>query len=140
MPLLLPPVPAQPPSLPAQTQRSLLSLSWPLPLTGRAAFLERPVLGFVRLQMATELDAVGLPLPVRFLFVLLGPEAPNTDYTQLGRAVATLMSERVRRGWRGLGEPEGWVAAEVTHWIGTLVLLVWHDQSNLAALTLSGQG
>uniref|UniRef100_A0A8C0SSC9 Anion exchange protein n=1 Tax=Canis lupus familiaris TaxID=9615 RepID=A0A8C0SSC9_CANLF len=74
-----------------------LSLSWPLPLTGRAAFLERPVLGFVRLQMATELDAVGLPLPVRFLFVLLGPEAPNTDYTQLGRAVATLMSERVFR-------------------------------------------
>ncbi|XP_072636941.1 band 3 anion transport protein isoform X1 [Canis lupus baileyi] len=68
-----------------------------LVLVGRAAFLERPVLGFVRLQMATELDAVGLPLPVRFLFVLLGPEAPNTDYTQLGRAVATLMSERVFR-------------------------------------------
>nr|XP_055172045.1 band 3 anion transport protein isoform X1 [Nyctereutes procyonoides] len=68
-----------------------------LVLVGRAAFLEHPVLGFVRLQMATELDAVGLPLPVRFLFVLLGPEAPNTDYTQLGRAVATLMSERVFR-------------------------------------------
>ncbi|XP_025842707.2 band 3 anion transport protein isoform X1 [Vulpes vulpes] len=68
-----------------------------LVLVGRAAFLERPVLGFVRLQMATELDALGLPLPVRFLFVLLGPEAPNTDYTQLGRAVATLMSERVFR-------------------------------------------
>uniref|UniRef100_A0A8C7C138 Anion exchange protein n=1 Tax=Neovison vison TaxID=452646 RepID=A0A8C7C138_NEOVI len=68
-----------------------------LVLVGRAEFLERPVLGFVRLEVATELEAVQLPVPVRFLFVLLGPEAPNTDYTQLGRAAATLMSERVFR-------------------------------------------
>lgn len=67
------------------------------------------MLGFVRLQEAVELeDAVELPVPVRFLFVLLGPEAPYRDYTQLGRAAATLMSERVRRGQRGLGEPGSW--------------------------------
>ncbi|XP_045692483.1 band 3 anion transport protein isoform X2 [Phyllostomus hastatus] len=69
-----------------------------LVLVGRAAFLERPVLGFVRLREPTELeDAVELPVPVRFLLVLLGPEAPHTDYSQLGRAAATLMSERVFR-------------------------------------------
>ncbi|ELK14165.1 Band 3 anion transport protein [Pteropus alecto] len=69
-----------------------------LVLVGRTTFLERPVLGFVRLQEAVELeDAVELPVPVRFLFVLLGPEAPYRDYTQLGRAAATLMSERVFR-------------------------------------------
>ncbi|XP_037018083.2 band 3 anion transport protein isoform X1 [Artibeus jamaicensis] len=69
-----------------------------LVLVGRATFLERPVLGFVRLQEPTELeDAVELPVPVRFLLVLLGPEAPHTDYNQLGRAAATLMSERVFR-------------------------------------------
>ncbi|XP_015995206.2 band 3 anion transport protein [Rousettus aegyptiacus] len=69
-----------------------------LVLVGRTTFLERPVLGFVRLQEAVELeDAVELPVPVRFLFVLLGPEAPYTDYNQLGRAAATLMSERVFR-------------------------------------------
>ncbi|XP_010329790.3 band 3 anion transport protein isoform X2 [Saimiri boliviensis] len=68
-----------------------------LVLVGRAAFLERPVLGFVRLQEAAELEAVELPVPVRFLFVLLGPEDPHIDYTQLGRAAATLMSERVFR-------------------------------------------
>ncbi|XP_066119561.1 band 3 anion transport protein isoform X1 [Saccopteryx bilineata] len=69
-----------------------------LVLVGRAAFLEQPVLGFVRLQEAVELEnAVELPVPVRFLLVLLGPEAPHTDYTQLGRAAATLMSERVFR-------------------------------------------
>nr|AEB80408.1 SLC4A1 [Lemur catta] len=69
-----------------------------LVLVGRAAFLERPVLGFVRLQEAARLEeTTQLPVPVRFLFVLLGPEAPHTDYTQLGRAAATLMSERVFR-------------------------------------------
>lgn len=71
------------------------------------------MLGFVRLQEATELeDAVELPVPVRFLFVLLGPEDPHTDYTQLGRAAATLMSERVRQGQRGLGVPRSWRADE----------------------------
>lgn len=65
------------------------------------------MLGFVRLLEAVQLEAVQLPLPVRFLFVLLGPEAPHTDYTQLGRAAATLMSERVRKGGRGWETPEG---------------------------------
>uniref|UniRef100_G1NWM9 Anion exchange protein n=1 Tax=Myotis lucifugus TaxID=59463 RepID=G1NWM9_MYOLU len=69
-----------------------------LVLVGRASFLERPVLGFVRLQEAVELvDAVQLRVPVRFLLVLLGPEASHIDYTQLGRAAAILMSERVFR-------------------------------------------
>nr|XP_008518859.1 PREDICTED: band 3 anion transport protein [Equus przewalskii] len=67
-----------------------------LVLVGRISFLEKPVLGFVRLREAVELEATVEPsVPVRFLLVLLGPEAPHTDYTQLGRAAATLMSERV---------------------------------------------
>ncbi|XP_068932205.1 band 3 anion transport protein [Petaurus breviceps papuanus] len=68
-----------------------------LVLVGRASFLEHPILGFVRLQEAAHLEAVELPVPVRFLLVLLGPEMPHMDYTQLGRAAATLMSERVFR-------------------------------------------
>ncbi|XP_072796159.1 band 3 anion transport protein [Vicugna pacos] len=73
-----------------------------LVLVGRVDFLERPVLGFVRLkdpmQLEPKQEKLGQPaVPVRFLFVLLGPEAPNMDYTQLGRAAATLMSERVFR-------------------------------------------
>lgn len=70
------------------------------------------MLGFVRLKEPMEMEQKpqepeGPAVPVRFLIVLLGPEAPNIDYTQLGRAAATLMSERVRRGRRGLGEPRG---------------------------------
>ncbi|XP_074117225.1 band 3 anion transport protein isoform X1 [Sminthopsis crassicaudata] len=68
-----------------------------LVLVGRASFLKQPILGFVRLQEAARLEAVDLPVPVRFLMVLLGPEAPHVDYTQLGRAAATLMSEKVFR-------------------------------------------
>ncbi|XP_054988342.1 band 3 anion transport protein [Sorex araneus] len=78
-----------------------------LVLVGRASFLERQVLGFVRLRDAVELDAVELPVPVRFLVVLLGPEDPHTNYTQLGRAAATLMSERVFRTDAYLAQSRG---------------------------------
>uniref|UniRef100_A0A8B9YTK0 Anion exchange protein n=1 Tax=Bos mutus grunniens TaxID=30521 RepID=A0A8B9YTK0_BOSMU len=69
-------------------------------LPGCARFLKRPVLGFVRLKepMEPEPKPEGSEepaVPVRFLIVLLGPEGPNINYTQLGRAAATLMSERV---------------------------------------------
>uniref|UniRef100_H0VZP5 Anion exchange protein n=1 Tax=Cavia porcellus TaxID=10141 RepID=H0VZP5_CAVPO len=64
---------------------------------GHADFLEQPVLAFVRLQEAVQLEDMKLPRPVRFLMVLLGPEAPHTDYTQLGRTMATLMSEKAFR-------------------------------------------
>lgn len=56
------------------------------------------MLGFVRLKEAVHLEDLQMREPVRFLFVLLGPEAPHVDYTQLGRAAATLMTERVSRG------------------------------------------
>ncbi|XP_004707274.2 band 3 anion transport protein [Echinops telfairi] len=78
-----------------------------LVLVGQAAFLEQPVLGFVRLQEAVELDAIKLPVPVRFLLVLLGPESPHTDYTQLGRAAATLLSEKVFRTDAYLAQSRG---------------------------------
>ncbi|NXT29806.1 B3AT protein, partial [Syrrhaptes paradoxus] len=62
---------------------------------GCAAFLEQPTLAFVRLKAAVTLDAV--PLPVRFLLVVLGPDSPHISYHEIGRAVATMMSERVFR-------------------------------------------
>lgn len=77
------------------------------------------MLGFVRLQEAPELeDAVELRVPVRFLLVLLGPEASHIDYTQLGRAAAVLMSERVRRGRRGWGTWPLWPWRSILHRTG----------------------
>ncbi|KAM6107947.1 band 3 anion transport protein [Pterocles gutturalis] len=69
-----------------------------LVLVGCAAFLEQPTLAFVRLKAAVTLDAVlDVPLPVRFLLVVLGPDSPHISYHEIGRAVATMMSERVFR-------------------------------------------
>ncbi|KAM6312065.1 band 3 anion transport protein isoform 2-T2 [Podargus strigoides] len=69
-----------------------------LALVGCAAFLEQPTLAFVRLKAAVTLDAVlDVPLPARFLFVVLGPDSPHVSYHEIGRAVATMMSERVFR-------------------------------------------
>lgn len=54
-------------------------------------------MAFVRLQEAVELDAVlEVPVPVRFLFVLLGPSSTHMDYHEIGRSISTLMSDKVR--------------------------------------------
>lgn len=55
-------------------------------------------MAFVRLQEAVELESVlEVPVPVRFLFVLLGPPNSSMDYHQIGRSISTLMSDKVSR-------------------------------------------
>ncbi|NXK70781.1 B3AT protein, partial [Sylvietta virens] len=67
-----------------------------LVLVGCAAFLEQPMLAFVRLKDPVTLDGVlGVSVPVRFLVVVLGPDSPQISYHEIGRAIATMMSERV---------------------------------------------
>ncbi|XP_010855664.1 PREDICTED: anion exchange protein 2 [Bison bison bison] len=57
--------------------------------------LARPTMAFVRLREAVELDAVlEVPVPVRFLFLLLGPSSANMDYHEIGRSISTLMSDK----------------------------------------------
>ncbi|XP_072269238.1 anion exchange protein 2 isoform X2 [Pyxicephalus adspersus] len=64
-------------------------------LVGCVEFLDQPTMAFVRLQEAVELDSVlEVPIPVRFLFVLLGPSTSNMDYHEIGRSISTLMSDK----------------------------------------------
>uniref|UniRef100_A0A3Q3VYA3 Anion exchange protein n=1 Tax=Mola mola TaxID=94237 RepID=A0A3Q3VYA3_MOLML len=64
-------------------------------LVGCFEFLEQPAMAFVRLSEATALESVlEVPVPVRFLFVLLGPTQANIDYHEIGRSFATLMSDK----------------------------------------------
>uniref|UniRef100_A0A8C7TTI4 Anion exchange protein n=1 Tax=Oncorhynchus mykiss TaxID=8022 RepID=A0A8C7TTI4_ONCMY len=59
------------------------------------AFLEQPSMAFVRLQEAVLLESVlEVPVPVRFLFLLMGPPIANIDYHQIGRSISTLMSDK----------------------------------------------
>ncbi|XP_050987506.1 anion exchange protein 2a isoform X1 [Labeo rohita] len=64
-------------------------------LVGSVDFLDQPTMAFVRLQEAVLLESVlEVPIPVRFLFVLLGPPNANMDYHQIGRSISTLMSDK----------------------------------------------
>ncbi|KAM8873211.1 electrogenic sodium bicarbonate cotransporter 1-like isoform 2-T3 [Synchiropus picturatus] len=65
-------------------------------LVGEVDFLENPFVAFVRLQQAVMLGALTeVPVPTRFLFVLLGPKGKSKSYHEIGRAIATLMSDEV---------------------------------------------
>ncbi|ELV10660.1 Anion exchange protein 2 [Tupaia chinensis] len=65
-------------------------------LVGCVPFLEQPAAAFVRLSEAVLLESVlEVPVPVRFLFVMLGPNQTSTDYHELGRSIATLMSDKL---------------------------------------------
>uniref|UniRef100_A0A8B9PK54 Anion exchange protein n=1 Tax=Apteryx owenii TaxID=8824 RepID=A0A8B9PK54_APTOW len=64
-------------------------------LVGCVQFLEQPTMAFVRLNEAVFLESVlEVPIPVRFIFVLLGPSQANMDYHEIGRSISTLMSDK----------------------------------------------
>ncbi|KAM4634981.1 electrogenic sodium bicarbonate cotransporter 4 [Polymixia lowei] len=61
-------------------------------LIGEVDFLDKPFVSFVRLAQATTLGGLTeVPVPTRFLFVLLGPHGKTKSYNEIGRAIATLM-------------------------------------------------
>jgi len=66
-------------------------------LVGSVDFLSKPVMAFVRLRDACCLSNVTeVPLPVRFLFVVLGPPGNTSlDYHEIGRSISTLMADQV---------------------------------------------
>uniref|UniRef100_A0A7N9AU46 Anion exchange protein n=1 Tax=Mastacembelus armatus TaxID=205130 RepID=A0A7N9AU46_9TELE len=65
-------------------------------LVGALDFLEKPTTVFVRLKEAVVLDsALEAPVPVRFIFVLVGPSKSDIDYHETGRAMAALMADKL---------------------------------------------
>ncbi|XP_028457622.1 electrogenic sodium bicarbonate cotransporter 4 isoform X4 [Perca flavescens] len=61
-------------------------------LVGEVDFLDKPFVSFVRLAQATTLGGLTeVPVPTRFLFILLGPHGKTKAYNEIGRAIATLM-------------------------------------------------
>ncbi|KAM9368113.1 electroneutral sodium bicarbonate exchanger 1 [Phaethornis superciliosus] len=65
-------------------------------LVGELDFLHQPITAFVRLTPAVLLSGMTeVPIPTRFLFVLLGPGGKAHQYHEIGRAMATLMTDEV---------------------------------------------
>ena len=65
-------------------------------LVGEVDFLNHQIVAFVRLQKATILgDITEVPVPTRFIFLLLGPTGNTNKFHEIGRSIATLMSDEV---------------------------------------------
>ena len=65
-------------------------------LVGAHGGLSCIISAFVRLSAGCDLDNFAeVQIPVRFMFVLLGPEDDRVDYHEVGRSFSTLMSDKL---------------------------------------------
>lgn len=65
-------------------------------LVGEVKELTREIMAFVRLHKAVMLpDLTEVAVPTRFIFMLLGPSGNQQKYHEIGRSIATLMSDEV---------------------------------------------
>ncbi|KAJ3601512.1 hypothetical protein NHX12_032480 [Muraenolepis orangiensis] len=65
-------------------------------LSGVVEVLQKPVVAFVRLSDSVVMDmAMEAPVPVRFVFILVGPSDSGLDYHESGRAMGALMADWV---------------------------------------------
>ncbi|XP_034400598.1 sodium bicarbonate cotransporter 3-like isoform X1 [Cyclopterus lumpus] len=65
-------------------------------LVGEVDFLEKPIIAFVRLSPAVLITGLTeVPVPTRFLFLLLGPHGKGPKYHEIGRSMATLMTDEI---------------------------------------------
>ena len=65
-------------------------------LVGQVDFLNQPIIAFVRLRHSHILEGLTeVPIPTRFLFILLGPVGQEDSYHEIGRSISTLMADPV---------------------------------------------
>ncbi|KAA0201935.1 hypothetical protein HAZT_HAZT004764, partial [Hyalella azteca] len=64
-------------------------------LVGAVDFLKSPTIAFVRLAEGVVMDnLVDVPIPVRFLFILLGPYQEEKQFQGVGESISTLMADK----------------------------------------------
>ncbi|BES98106.1 Band 3 cytoplasmic domain [Nesidiocoris tenuis] len=62
-------------------------------LVGSVEFLEQPTIAFIRLAEGILIPSITeVLIPVRFMFICLGPPSADLDYHEIGRSISTLMS------------------------------------------------
>ncbi|XP_056587389.1 electrogenic sodium bicarbonate cotransporter 1 isoform X2 [Triplophysa dalaica] len=93
-------------------------------LVGEVDFLDTPFVAFVRLQQAVMLGGLTeVPVPTRFLFVLLGPKGKAKSYREIGRAIATLMSDEVFHDIAYKAKDRGDLLAGIEEFLDEVIVL-----------------
>ncbi|XP_059909881.1 solute carrier family 4 member 4a isoform X11 [Gadus macrocephalus] len=93
-------------------------------LVGEVDFLDAPFVAFVRLQQAVMLGALTeVPVPTRFLFILLGPKGKAKAYHEIGRAIATLMSDEVFHDIAYKAKDRGDLLAGIDEFLDEVIVL-----------------
>ncbi|WAR10779.1 S4A10-like protein [Mya arenaria] len=65
-------------------------------LVGEVDFLNHMIVGFIRLKNSSVMgDLTEVPVPTKFMFILLGPTGNQSRYHEIGRSIATLMTDEV---------------------------------------------
>lgn len=65
-------------------------------LVGELEFLKTSIIAFIRLSPAVLLCGLTeVPIPTRFIFILLGPSGKAEQYHQIGRSIGTVMTDEI---------------------------------------------
>ncbi|XP_032442587.1 solute carrier family 4 member 1a (Diego blood group) [Xiphophorus hellerii] len=65
-------------------------------LTGVLDLLQKPVVAFVRLSDTVVMESIlESSVPIRFVFMMVGPSSSELNYTQIGRAMGALLADWV---------------------------------------------
>uniref|UniRef100_A0A672H8M7 Anion exchange protein n=1 Tax=Salarias fasciatus TaxID=181472 RepID=A0A672H8M7_SALFA len=79
-----------------KTRESSDNMEASIVLSGALDFLQKPVVAFVRLRDSVVMEStLESPVPVRFVFVMVGPSEAPVDYSESGRAMGALMADWV---------------------------------------------
>ncbi|NXI61771.1 S4A4 protein, partial [Anseranas semipalmata] len=93
-------------------------------MAGEVDFLKKPFTIFVRLREVVVLGSLTeVALPSRFLFILLGPQAKEKAYHEIGRAMATLLTDELFQRIARQAEKREDLIAGIDEFLDELIVL-----------------
>ncbi|KAK4318753.1 hypothetical protein Pmani_010245 [Petrolisthes manimaculis] len=100
-------------------------------LVGAVDFLKQPTIAFVRLAEGVMMENwVEVPIPVRFMFVLLGPFHGEMDYHEVGRSISTLMSDKGFHEVAYRAHTRGQLLSAINEFLNSWIVLPPSDWNN----------
>ncbi|KAJ8974750.1 hypothetical protein NQ317_017020 [Molorchus minor] len=106
-------------------------------LVGEVDFLDQPTIAFIRLAEGIVIPALfEVNIPVRFLFLLLGPKLPNIDYHEVGRSISTLMANQQFHGIAYKAESRKELLSAINEFLDDSIVLPPGDWERQALLPI----